>query len=357
MRVMKESMKCFIALFVMVMVFVVTGITAQAAAPINVTNWRQLPPPQYYTVDFEANQTSAQGVTFTIPGKGVAVVSVQSDISAEMILNDTDIYVSPSGGFTEKPVYFSAGGNYTLTITRDSDKAESAGTIKYCVYFYNSADASIKAKQVTSYYSQSDKEYSYTKITVPATGYIRVDTPGDYFDVYVSLLNSKKQVLTGDEIETDTERKPTVYFGVKKGTYYIRTRSKASGIYSVKYSFTKVKEKSGAKKSKAVEIKKGKTVKGVLIANGKLQSDWYKVTLKKKEVLKLAVKTYNSGNIKLKIIPANTKVNIIGDTARFTSSSKTQSIKTRDKFYAGTYYLQVTTDSEDLSGYYEIKFK
>lgn len=49
---------------------------------------------------------------------------------------------------------------------------------------------------------------------------------------------------------------------MKKGTYYIKVS--ADGLFRFRYRFTKVKQPKNTKQTKALNIKKGKTVKGIL---------------------------------------------------------------------------------------------
>lgn len=364
MKSMKNTMKCLVAVFVMAMTFAVTGITAQAADAAVIKDLNSVPTPIVHTVNFAAGQTEAVD-TVNIPSKGTIIMYAAANTYTDVAIYNgaTEVgygmYLSNDGSTDEGIFDFSAPTTATIKFTRSSYWSDTEGILQYYMYFVNSGNASVSAKQATAYYSQDYNDYSYTKISVSKTGYIKVETPAEeYASVYVTLCNKNKKAVS-DEIYVYDES-PYTYFAVSKGTYYIKTRVSSDKLYNVKYSFTQVKEKSGSKKSKAVTIKKNKTVKGVLTANNKSQTDWYKIKMTKKQVLKLTLKSFHTGttgDIKIQIIPANKNMTIIGDTVRLYSSTQSQTAKSKGKWSAGTYYLKVSKADKKASGYYQIKWK
>ncbi len=364
MNKMRNTMKCMTAIFVMAMAFMVTGITAQAAVDATVVNdIAVLPPAPVMTVDFAAGEQAKQE-TINVPAKGAVIIYAvgTTDATINIAGLSGNLYIYANEGTKNRGFEFSQAGAYTLNITRSSYEAKAAGTVRYQVYFIHSGETAVSQNQTTAYYSQNYNDPAYTKITVKSTGYIGVATPtvtsyGSTGSTYVTLLNSKKKAVSDELYAYNSDKSPYIkYFAVTKGTYYIKTRSSVGSMYNVLYVFEKVKEKSGSSKAKAVEIKAGKTKKGVLTANGKQQSDWYKVRLTKKKKLKLVVTTFNTDDgISLKIIPANKRMRIIGDT-RTLYSSKKNVLKSENAWQAGIYYLQVTKKNKKASGYYSIKF-
>lgn len=358
MKTISNSVKCMIAMFMMTMAFAITGITAQAAInPGIVKDVSMEPDTQMIIKDFKAGQTTIQD-TINVPAKGMIYIVAMANTDVTMAIGGitSTLYVSDDGDVVSRQFPVQKKGTYTLNITRPSYAAKSAGRLVFRVYFFNSEGSSISKDQIAGYYSQNPNDPTYTKISVKSTGYIGVITQEiDGYFVKVTLCNSKKKAVS-QELYTSQNVGSIVYFAVTKGTYYIKTSSVTGGLYDIMYKFQKVKEKSGSKKSKAVTIKAGKTVKGVLTANNKSQSDWYKVKLSKKKTLKLLVASLNTDNdLRIKLIPANKRVRVLsGGTFLLKSNYKT-TWKFK-KVPAGTYYIQVTKKNKKSSGYYSIKF-
>lgn len=363
MKLMKNTMKCFVAVFMMVMAFAVTGITAEAAEAAIVKDLANVPTPVIYTVNFAAGQTEALD-TVNIPSKGSILISAAANTSTNIEFYNGatrvgyPMYLPATAETCDDVFEFSGPTTATIKLTRSSYAADTEGMVQFFMLFVNSGDASVSAKETTAYYSQNYTENSYTKISVNKTGYICVETPStQYSSVYVTLCNKSKKAVS-EEIYVSSSS-PYTYFAVSKGTYYIKTRASSDGMYNVRYTFTKVSEKSGSKKAKAVNIKKNKTIKGVLTANNKSQADWYKVKLTKKQVLKITYKSLNTGgygDIKLQVIPANKNMKIYGDTVKLANGTS-GTAKSTGKWSAGTYYLKVTKGDKKASGYYQIKWK
>ncbi len=94
--------------------------------------------------------------------------------------------------------------------------------------------------------------------------------------IKVTLLNSKKKVVQPSKAGTKVtlENDGLTYYGVKKGTYYIRVKKTQS--YVVYSSLVKVKDRGGASKSKAYTVKKAKTATGIMVAGESYKkSDWF----------------------------------------------------------------------------------
>lgn len=223
-----------------------------------------------------------------------------------------------------------------------------------------------------------DKTTTLFKITADKTGYLYITdykimykslTNQDYADGdnmygYISLLDSNKKALTSmkddwyeyySNSDSSSNWMKYLVYGVKKGsTYYIRVNDSSYGnynYYNMSYYISGVNNKSGASKSKAKTLKKGKYVEGSLVA-GSSRTDWYKYKKTKSKVV-----------IYLKPIITNYDVNITvyqrgksvyhtfgrGDTVNykytFTSNMK------------GTIYIKMSRNNKYSSGYYKIKIK
>ena len=114
-------------------------------------------------------------------------------------------------------------------------------------------------------YNQTVQKYGdtyYYKITVPKAGYLTVKgyayskyKANTNYSMRMTLCNSKKKPVDSSYGTGSSENRGyKVYYGVKKGTYYLKVTDGAP--YKLSYSFKAVTEKSGSKKSKAVALKK-----------------------------------------------------------------------------------------------------
>lgn len=225
---------------------------------------------------------------------------------------------------------------------------------------YNANDYTMSNNVWTTVYPGNYDSTTYLKFKANQNGYITVTLNGA--DTYcdsgkITLCNSKKVAISETEwVWADsTSASKQAVFGVKKGSTYYLKLNNADGKTAVKYNLTKVSEKSGAKKSKAVTIKKNKNAVGTIVA-GENKSDWYKIKLTKKQVLKFVVSGGCSGYIKLELYYSNGKK--YSTYSYMVSDSNTkQTLKTYGKLNKGTYYVKISRYDSNSSGYYKLKWK
>ncbi|SHO51785.1 hypothetical protein [Anaerocolumna xylanovorans] len=249
-----------------------------------------------------------------------------------------------------------AKGTYYLKLEIPS-YATTDAVVTATPYSFSSENKALKNKVWLGTHSFSYDSLVYNKVTISTPGYITVEAAplnDSTSSVYVALTNSSKKALT-DQMYLSSYNKYTAYYAVKKGTYYLVTKS--SYDYKLRYTFTAVKESAGnTSKAKAVSIGKGKTIKGLALAEDSTsKADWYKVKLTKKQVLSLSVYAKSSDTIKFEIIPANDRLILIGSTFRLYQNDGGV-YASKDGMSAGTYYIKVTKASKATSGYYTIKF-
>lgn len=220
----------------------------------------------------------------------------------------------------------------------------------------------LKSNKLYNKFSGNYSDVTYYKINVARSGYITVygygyrpSSNSKYSLGGVQLCNSRKKALEKNKTYVSAYTRDRTYYGVKKGTYYLRIEG---NNYKLKYSFTAVSEKSGSSKSTAVEIKKGTTKRGLLIAGESgSKTDWYKIRLTNKQKVRLTFGARANDHVSFKIIPANPKVFIPGSTAYYKNTTET--VKTKDALPTGIYYIRVNRMSKDAdtSGYYTLKWK
>lgn len=144
------------------------------------------------------------------------------------------------------------------------------------------------------------------------------------------------------------------YYGVKKGvTYYLKVY--ADGGVKLNASFTKVADKSGSKKSKALTIKSGKTATGLVRVGDSKVSDWYKFSFSSPKKINISITTYV--NDTLTVTLSGPGVHTTPFNYGSAAQGKKDRIYTDNKVKAGTYYLQIKPAKKTTSGYYKISWK
>jgi methionine-rich copper-binding protein CopC len=173
------------------------------------------------------------------------------------------------------------------------------------------------------------------------------------------LTNAKKKVISEEEWVSSINNNQFT-FAVKKGTtYYFLVTSNgvsAGNFQSITVKNTAIKEKSGAKKKKAVAIKAKKTVKGTILPESKA-ADWYKITVKKKKAVTINFNCNVTGGLVITVYTKGGKK--IGDN---TNSGSNQSLAltystTYQKVNKGTYYIKISRKNSLSSGTYSLKWK
>lgn len=236
----------------------------------------------------------------------------------------------------------------------------------FCSLNVFAADKTVELKNKQIYDSSIQTKTDgmvYHKITIPSNGYILVagtsyNQYGNLYGLNVEFLNSKRTKLRKSTDYLNAENNIVQYYGVKRGTYYLRVRTYTSGNdYQLCYQFTKINEKSGTKKSKAVSLKKKKTVKGLMVAGEKGNKvDWYKIKLTKKTKVRIRLDGATCGSIQLQVIPASTKVRLYNAYINVNQDAKVLSFN--KKLSAGTYYIKITRSASNkyTSGAYAVKW-
>ena len=243
----------------------------------------------------------------------------------------------------------------------------------------SAADRSFNKTKVVEIKEKQDykhtKKYIWIKYKAADTGYITItatnkveqaeQTEGENSEVTeeptyakgkICLYNSKKKTALSQAENYDTSSTDsadyTVSYGVKKNSvYYLRV--KAEGAVDIKYKLTKVKESSGSKKSKAMSIKKNKTIRGIIPAGDK-SADWYKIKISKKQTLHL----YYAGkaNGKLKFTFSGTYLKTAKKYVK-QDVTKTHHTYSTERVQPGTYYVKIQRSNSKSSGYYTLKWR
>lgn len=263
---------------------------------------------------------------------------------ASTLSYDAPGYVSASTRTATKVFNIPAGRGYYIGIYTTQENT----TYNLSYTYYNGSDRAIGNNQPIAV-GQRDAQTNYFSFKAPYTGYLRVQ--GDPSNHKVILCDASKRALSGASYLGNV---PT--YGVAKGkTYYIRVdaRFNSKGAYVLNAVNSKISEKSGKTKKKAVTIKKKKTKSGI-IESGKnsKQADWYKFKLTSKKKVNITVTTGSNESLKIILYKGGKRIKAV--TAR---GNSTGYIKSIGKWTKGTYYIKVQRGTSTSSGYYTIKWK
>ena len=217
-----------------------------------------------------------------------------------------------------------------ITITAYQRQTAAGGTLK-------------KGKWTSGYASYNVPVYY--KVAVPSSGSLKVDTSGSTNGAaQIELLNSRKKTI--NYLGSSSEK--TSYYGVKKGTYYIKLLN--DGTFRLRYTLETVKGKNNTKKSRAVNLKKGKTEKGVFAIGDKKYERYYKLVLKKNQTITGNISVKSNGSYSCFI---SQRVGKKDKTVKYTELERGNN-KVRAKLKKGTYYLMIYTVE---TGGYSIQWK
>ena len=379
---------CMILAVVMVLAFSTTALAASISVPVTTmaTGSETAAGGQisYTHADklgtYEAG--AVQTVTFAEPGvaivamafaAGTTASSVEFGLYTDAALN-TPVGASYNYGrlsgntALDTAVYSVNAGTYYLG-AKSGSYSSSNYTVQLgaAVGFCKSGDRTLSNNKMSAVGVRTDGQTNRFKFKATKNGYVTVSFAD--FNGKVTLLNSKKKAIS-DKISVNTGSSygsaatKRAVFGVKKGqTYYIKTEASSykPSAYQIKYKQTAITDKSGAKRSKALNMKKNKTYKGIATA-GYSTNDWYKIKLTKKQVLNLYVKMDGSDKMALTIYNSKgrkisattlTRSSDFGATQKFYSMVNYK----RAKWSKGTYYVKISTTSKKDSGYYTLKWK
>lgn len=232
---------------------------------------------------------------------------------------------------------------------------------------------------LNEYVTTGAVDYVYIKFKPSKTGYVtfkmsNASSQISYTNGYAALCNSKKALISTKDFFTD-QQSGSVYnnitYGVKKGTtYYLRLDLDQMGT-TVKAEFKSQSKSTANKKSKAKNLGKGKTAKGIMIANEN-KADWYKIKLSKSQQLKLTFNVKTNGvskydGVKFSLYKSNGKLftsdaydyisRYYGGKGNVTYYMSKRGSSKKYGIPKGTYYVKAERANKTSSGYYTLKWK
>lgn len=291
------------------------------------------------------------------PSKGVFHIRLEGKltkggISAEIRTSPTAssyldwAYISGTSA-SELMAEVPSAGTYYLAL----EPTNAAGTIVVGGTHINGADRTLTNNNWSAV-GVEKAQTRYFKVRATSAGYITVQA--NNLSGNVTLMNSSKKKALSNAVSARDYSPTKVTFGVKKGTYYIKAKNNDTndGIYQIKYTNKRIKEKSGKKKSRAVLLKKKRTKKGTIVA-GEKRTDWYKFRVTKRKTVRITMKGATNNKLKVAVYKGGRN---IGKGTLY-DFSKGVRLKSLGKLSKGTYYIKVYRGSKNSSGWYSLSWR
>lgn len=171
------------------------------------------------------------------------------------------------------------------------------------------------------------------------------------------LCNSaKKEISSTDWCGFYVE--DSITFAVKRNTtYFLKVKLYGSNGLIINYEYKSIMDKSGNKKANAYKLKKKKSVPGLLMA-GENKADWYKITLTKKQVLKITFTTKSYRGIQMDVFDKKGKKIDGPSVFQPTGANEKVTVASKKKLSKGTYYVKVyCLKGAKACGYYSLSWK
>lgn len=222
--------------------------------------------------------------------------------------------------------------------------------------------------------NQNSNVTMYHKIKVKKSGVMLVSAASNVGatarNMRVWLCNSKKKSLErtskGSSVNAvqfiNTGTKGMVCYGVKKGTYYIKTKGAAN--YMVVAACEPVADKGGSAKSRATWISENTQMMGLLPAGESYKAaDWYKFNVNQSRVLYMELEAVGDGQFQYYLYgpsyPNGARItSMMNKSGKYWSTPKGSSATARVK--RGTYYIKVARGTSSAyrksSGAYSLKW-
>lgn len=224
-----------------------------------------------------------------------------------------------------------------------------------------------------SYQCYSTGQPVWIKFKAKNNGYLEVKAkkntqlPVAYVTGSWKLFDKSKRKVLSSTMDFNTNYSQKFYttesYGVKKGTtYYLAVYADAGGV-RIQASFKKVNDKSGTKKSKALNLKKGRMVTGLIQAGSKA-SHFYKFKLTSRKKMSVLFTPYLTDSVSLMLTGTNMRAysDIIPKIEYdYREGKYYNNWGAKDKVTGtvgpGTYYIQIKPTKLTTNGRYTLVWK
>ncbi|MCR5705068.1 MAG: hypothetical protein K6G85_10645 [Eubacterium sp.] len=284
-------------------------------------------------------------------------ISASKDQNGDGYLQ-TGLYDSFSTTDTNLTKFFNAktAGTYYIRVFSIGNDAYT-NRFTFGVRYISLKDKNLVLNKSYAIAAPDYKDVQTFKYKAKKTGIVTVGIAKE-FSASIEVLNGKRKQIISRQYLSDSNSY-AYSFAVKKGqTYYINV----SGMSYLKanvlgLSFKNVKEKSGKKKAKAVNIKAKKKFKGIVNVGDK--GDWYKFTNKKTKKVKILLNTFNCEDLQITLYDSKGK--FIGSKSCYTGTKYKITLTYGSRYgiaKKGKYYIKISgRNKKKSSGYYELSWK
>ncbi len=304
---------------------------------------------KYYNENFFQ---SSRKVKVTIVEDGTLFLTAAEENEGKIALYDADMKflrnITEDEDFIK--VNGKAGESYYVEFPSNTKEA------MIMTYVWKDSFTTLKTSEVLlqkgegkpTYHPFTLKKRSYALI-----GISPLAEDGGNTTAYIEKKVKGKWVIIGKKYHTIPEDSEACVYGLKAGSYRLVLNAKTNQASTVMYIKHSVKKNVTYRKTKAKNIKVGKS-KDNIYTTGEKASRWYKMTVsstKKQRKIKFTGESDN-GKFKFSIYRAGKKKPI---KTKKISSGNYYSYKLPKK--KGTYYVKVSKVGKRTNGYYDIEFK
>lgn len=305
---------------------------------------------QTYTITVSKN-TSLFTRAFAVNIDQGSVYAELTSSNGSLITNASASQSAPTDTFSKS--YISAG-TYTLTVTSYSATGEFGIQM---LGVDASKSGTIKAG--TAYVGYNNNTTVYKKFTVSSNRLVAIQAyqpDNNYtYGEYVTVCNSKKKAVSSKSYTSSTD-KYVKYYGLKKGTYYVKLST--SGLYCLSV----INSTKGT--IAATSKKKAKTIKSsyknyIIPASTSKSSGYFKYTVKKSAKKTLSVQYSGDYSVRVTIYKGKIAVssfvlyNNSGQSIKYKNSLTGKVVK----WPKGTFTVKVQKLQKTDSGLIRIRMK
>lgn len=265
-----------------------------------------------------------------------------------------------------KDYYLKSGGTYYLKFTyrgngEEQDKAEKA-FLMTAAFMYSTDRTLPEGKNLVTY-ADSGKRTVYYKVNAKKAGLLSFtaipENGKDLLTGHITLCDKNKQPISVTEYvsgSADSNLAVHTYYGVRKGTYYIKAKLNASYVSS--FSVEEAKKQAGSGMGTAEKlVLGGKAKKAILYLSDSIETEkWYRFRLKKNQNFSIILNSCVNGYLNVEVCNSAGITVKSGETKFYTG---TKILKTSSKWQRGTYYIKITKGKKSVksSGYFSIRVK
>ena len=206
---------------------------------------------------------------------------------------------------------------------------------------------------------------TYIKFTAKQDGYLKITAKNassaySYTAGNWQLYDKKKKTAVSPAHKYDTNKTDSYYYtdiyGVKKNTTYYLCVQAFAGV-KIDAAFTKVTDKSGSKKAKALNIKKGKSATGLIRVGDSKVDDWYKFNFNSARKFTIYITPYTNDDLTVTISGTKMKTKTYTIPAGYYGQKVDFPYSTNYGKLSGTCYIKVEPATKNASGYYKVTWK